>query len=130
MPILRRGRIAAAGNLDHNLPPLADLRREGGWDVTERKPLEHYLDREYPLRVVAEAGGGCVILFPDLPGCLTQVESLAEVGPMAEEIKTLWIETAYERGMEIPSPSYSEEYSGKFNVRIPHSPSRPRRAGD
>lgn len=83
--------------------------------------LGEYLAREYPLSVVAEAGGGYTILFPDLPGCMSQVDSLSEVGPVAEEIKTLWIETAYERGMEIPPPSYPEEYSGKFNLRIPRS---------
>jgi len=87
----------------------------------ERPSLTELLAREYPFSVVAEAEGGYTILFPDLPGCMSVVDSLAEAGPVAEEIKTLWIETAYERGMEIPPPSYPEEYSGKFNLRIPRS---------
>lgn len=86
-----------------------------------RKPLSYYLGLEYPFIVVAEPEGGYVISFPDLPGCMTQVESLAEVGPMAEEARNLWIETAYDHGMTIPSPSYPEEYSGKFNLRLPRS---------
>lgn len=88
---------------------------------SERPRMEEYLEREYPFSVIAEPEGGYTIVFPDLPGCMSQVESLAEVGPVAEEIRTLWIETAYERGMEIPEPSYPEEYSGKFNLRIPRS---------
>ncbi len=89
--------------------------------TNNRKPLNYYLGLEYPFDVIAEPEGGYVISFPDLPGCMTQVESLAEVGPMAEEARSLWIETAYDHGMTIPSPSHPEEYSGKFNLRLPRS---------
>lgn len=40
---------------------------------------------------------------------------------MADEARTLWIETEYESGHKIPLPSYPEEYSGKFNLRLPRS---------
>ncbi len=88
---------------------------------TTRAPLEDYLAREYPFDVIADPEGGYVIVFRDLPGCMTQVEDLAEIGPMAEEIRRLWIESEYEDGAEIPPPSYPEEYSGKFNVRLSRS---------
>lgn len=88
---------------------------------TARKRLEDYLATEYPFRVIADPEGGYVIVFPDLPGCMTQVDRVDEIGPMAEDARQGWIETAYERGMEIPPPSYPEEYSGKFNLRIPRS---------
>jgi hypothetical protein len=39
---------------------------------------------------------------------------------MAEDARTGWIETEYEEGRNIPEPSH-QEYSGKFNVRIPKS---------
>ena len=84
-------------------------------------PLEHYLALEYPFDVIADPDGGYVIRFPDLPGCLTQVEHLDEIGPMAADARSLWIETEYERGADIPMPSYPEEHSGKFNVRLPKS---------
>lgn len=83
--------------------------------------LEEYLALEYPFHVNADPEGGYVITFPDLAGCLTQVDSLDEVGPMAQEARELWIETAYEQGIDIPLPSYPEEYSGKFNLRLPRS---------
>lgn len=86
-----------------------------------RQSLEEYLALGYPFSVIADPDGGYVINFPDLPGCMTQVESLDEIGPMAQEIRTLWIETEYEEGEDIPLPSYPEEYSGKFNLRLPRS---------
>lgn len=89
--------------------------------TTMRRSLDEYLALAYPFNVVADPDGGYVILFPDLPGCMTQVEDAAEIGPMADEIKALWIETEYERGADIPLPSYPAEYSGKFNLRLPRS---------
>jgi predicted RNase H-like HicB family nuclease len=88
---------------------------------TKRRSLDEYLALQYPFNVVADKEGGYVILFPDLPGCMTQVERIEEVPAAAEEIRTLWIETEYEEGEDIPLPSYPEEYSGKFNVRLPKS---------
>src|SRR5437867_2527475 len=40
---------------------------------------------------------------------------------MAEEARQLWIRTAYDHGHEIPLPSQPDEYSGKFNPRLPRS---------
>jgi len=89
--------------------------------TSTRPSLKDCLAREYPFKVVADPDGGYVIEFPDLPGCMTQGEELDEVGPMAAEIRKLWIETAYEEEMDIPSPSYPEEYSGRFLLRLPRS---------
>ena len=91
--------------------------------AVSRHSLAYHLAQEYRFNVIAgyPDEGGYVIEFPDLPGCLTQIESLDELVPMANEIRELWIETEYERGRDIPEPSYPEEYSGKFNVRLPKS---------
>lgn len=86
-----------------------------------RKSLEEYLALEYTFTVVADPDGGYVIIFPDLPGCLTQVDSLDEIPHMVDDVRRLWIETAYEHDFDVPLPSYPEEYSGKFNVRLPRS---------
>lgn len=87
-----------------------------------RKSLEYYLSLQYPFNVIAdEDDGGYVVVFPDLPGCLTQFETLDELAEMVEEARTLWIESEYEQGHDIPLPTYPEEYSGKFLVRVPRS---------
>ena len=87
---------------------------------TAPKPLEYYLNLQYPFVAHADPDGGYVVVFPDLPGCLTQAEKLEEIPEMAEDARTGWIETEYEEGHNIPEPSY-QEYSGKFNVRLPKS---------
>lgn len=86
-----------------------------------RKPVEEHLAWQYPFTVYPDAEGGYIIVFPNLPGCMTQVERPEEIGPMAEEIRTLWIETEYEAGKDIPLPSQPEGYSGNSNPRLPRS---------
>ena len=90
--------------------------------TTEKKPLEYYLGLEYSIDIVADPDGGYVALFPDLPGCGTQGETLEETIAMAKEARELWLECEYDVDPgRIPLPSYPPEYSGKFNVRIPKS---------
>jgi predicted RNase H-like HicB family nuclease len=78
-----------------------------------RKPLERYLDLEYPALLVAEPEGGYTARFgaptqmnrhPDLKGCVAVGETREEALADLEEARRLWLETAYEHGDEIPSP--------------------------
>ncbi len=75
----------------------------------------------YPYRVEPDEDGGYVIVYPDLPGCMTQVEDAAEIGPMAEEIRELWLETAQAHSMTIPPASPTLSYSGRLEVRVPRT---------
>lgn len=90
-------------------------------ETTRRMSLEEYLALEYPFNVIADPDGGYAIEYPDLPGCMTQAETLDEIIPMAEDARTGWIEVAFDRGIEIPLPSYPVQYSGRFNLRLPRS---------
>ena len=89
--------------------------------TTTRLTLDEYLALEYPFNAIADPDGGWVIEFPDLPGCLSQADTPDEIGSMAEEARRVWIKTTYADNGDIPLPSYPEEYSGKFNVRLPRS---------
>jgi predicted RNase H-like HicB family nuclease len=90
--------------------------------LNEPRTLQDYLELEYPINVFADPDiGGYVIEYPDLPGCMTEVEVLSELPEMAEEARRLWLTTAFNQGLDIPLPSYPETYSGKFNVRLPKS---------
>ena len=89
--------------------------------TSERKSLDYYLGRAYPFQVIASEDGGYVITFPDLPGCVTQAETIDEIGPLADDARRAWIETAYGEGIPIPEPTGSPAYSGKFLVRLPRS---------
>ncbi|MBI3977673.1 MAG: type II toxin-antitoxin system HicB family antitoxin [Chloroflexi bacterium] len=85
------------------------------------RSLDEYLALGYPFHAIADPDGGYVITFPDLPGCITQADRIEEIPAMAEDARRLWLESEYEDGHDIPLPSYPEEYSGKFNVRLPRS---------
>lgn len=74
-------------------------------DDDERKPLHDYLSMQYSVHLLADPDGGYVAIFPDLPGCITQGESLQEAVAMAEDARIGWIETEYEFGHDIPLPS-------------------------
>ncbi|MBI5289161.1 MAG: toxin-antitoxin system HicB family antitoxin [Chloroflexi bacterium] len=90
----------------------------------KRRPLSYYLKLQYGFRVRVPAEGGYFVDFPDLPGAMTDSDTIEGLPPMIEEVRTLWMETAYEHGRDIPLPTiwnYDEEYSGRFNLRLPPS---------
>ncbi len=76
------------------------------------QPLAFYLDQPYSFSVIPDPDGGYFIHYPDLPGCMTQVEELAEIGPAADEIRILWLETAHDHGMNIPLPRHGQGSPG------------------
>ncbi len=88
---------------------------------TERKPLEYYLNLKYPVTLEAAPEGGYVVEIEDLPGCYSQGETVEEAIEMIEEARRLWLEVAYEDGLDIPEPRGEQEYSGKFFIRAPKS---------
>jgi antitoxin HicB len=85
----------------------------------DRKPLEYYCNLKYPVTLHPSPEGGFAIEIQDLPGCISQGETPEEACEMIEEAKKLWIESAYEDGLDIPLPRNEMDYSGKFNVRLP-----------
>ena len=87
----------------------------------EAKPLEYYLELNYPVTLHRAEEGGFAAEIEDLQGCLTQGETIEEAIENIEEARKLWIKVAYEDGLEIPIPRTDEEYSGRFLVRIPKS---------
>jgi predicted RNase H-like HicB family nuclease len=87
----------------------------------ENKPLGYYLELNYPITLYRAEEGGFAAEIEDLPGCLTQGETIEEATENIEEARQLWIKAAYEDGVEIPIPRTDEEYSGRFLVRIPKS---------
>jgi antitoxin HicB len=66
--------------------------------------LEYYLNLKYPITLYPDVEGGYVAEIKDLPGCLTQGETLEETMNNINEARELWLETAYESGDEIPLP--------------------------
>lgn len=90
---------------------------------TERESLEFYLSRKYPITIYPDSDPevGYVVEIKDLPGCMTQGETVDEAMSNIEEARQLWIEAVYEQGNDIPLPSTENHYSGRVLLRMPKS---------
>lgn len=87
----------------------------------ETMKVEDYLELPYTIEVMKDEGenyAGWFARVVELPGCMTQADTFAELSNMIREAMTVWIETALADGETIPLPR-SVEYSGRFVVRIP-----------
>ncbi|MFC2047217.1 type II toxin-antitoxin system HicB family antitoxin [Chloroflexota bacterium] len=91
----------------------------GELDRGQNRDLQYYLGKNYPILIYSAEEGGYVAEIEELPGCITQGETLEEISDRINNARQLWIEVAYEDGVEIPLPRTEHEYSGKFVVRIP-----------
>jgi antitoxin HicB len=89
--------------------------------AVERKPLEYYLNLKYPVTFYPDPEGGYVTEIEDLPGCISQGETVEEAIEMIEDARRCWLGVAYEEGLDIPVPRSEETYSGKFFIRAPKS---------
>lgn len=86
------------------------------------KDLQYYLKLPYRVILHPSEEEGYAIEVPDLPGCISQGQTIEEALKMIEDAKICWLETALENGIEIPEPVRgTEDYSGKLNIRIPKS---------
>lgn len=104
---------------------------------------------DFPMKLVYEAiftpfekGDGFTVEVPDLPGCVTEGDTLAEAIEMGQDAASGWILTELEEGNDYPKPSdhvivpegsfsnylvldmddYSERYGSKSvrkNITIP-----------
>jgi len=84
-----------------------------------RKDLDFYLNLHYPVTIHPDPDGGFVAEIEELPGCMTQGETLEEVFEAIGDAKQCWIEVAFNDGHEVPLPRDMGEYSGKILIRIP-----------
>ena len=66
-------------------------------------------------------GGGFLIEFPDLPGCMSDGETVEEAISNGSDAVKCWITVAKEKGREVPDPGGIENQSGKWVQRVPRS---------
>ena len=83
-------------------------------------------DTEYRFTVQPlseDEGGGWLVEFPDLPGCMSDGETVEEAIANGEDAKCCWIAAMKEAGRPIPPPSVepTEGFSGKRQLRGPKS---------
>jgi antitoxin HicB len=68
--------------------------------------VQNDLKLNYPITLYPDDEcGGYVVEILDLPGCLSEGETLEEAVANINEARELWLEVAYESGRSIPLPS-------------------------
>ena len=68
-----------------------------------------------------EEGGGYLIEFPDLPGCMSDGETIEEAIENGKDAIQAWLQAAKETKRIIPKPGELESQSGKWVQRVPKS---------
>lgn len=85
-----------------------------------KKNLNYYLGLSYSIRLKENEDGSYFAEIEELPGCITEGDTPKEALKMLEDAKKVWLKVALKRKINIPEPT-PEEFSGKFNVRLPKS---------
>ena len=74
------------------------------------------LPYSYILKPLSEEdGGGYLIEFPDLPGCISDGETEEEAILMGKDAIEAWVSTAKASGLNIPTPQKSKTLASKNN---------------
>ena len=86
----------------------------------KKEQINKYMKIQYRIELIPDkVDGGFVVKIPDLPGCLSQGETVKEALEQIEAAKEAWLEAALQSKKKIPLPR--ERFSGKLNIRIPKS---------
>jgi antitoxin HicB len=89
--------------------------------VKENKAMGKQIQYPFEIRPLSEEeGGGYLIIFPDLPGCMSDGETIEEAIMNGIDAVTSWVETTKEFNDPIPAPG-SSQASGRFVQRLPKS---------
>lgn len=80
-------------------------------------PFEAYTHIVRPLTI--EEGGGFLISFPELPGCMSDGETVEEATINGRDVFACYVSALIDMGREVPAPNSNADVSGKFLVRVP-----------
>ena len=81
--------------------------------------LARYLDAPYVRMIIPNAEeGGYLAEVLELPGCITDGDTLEEAYRNLQDAMAGWIEASLENGRPIPEAVGDKEYSGHFPLRM------------
>ena len=81
-------------------------------------------DNDYPFNIrklTEEEGDGYLIEYPDLPGCMSDGETIIDAITNGKDAVHTWLIAAKEAGRDVPEPQQIEIQSGKWVQRVPKS---------
>lgn len=88
------------------------------------KDLDYYMSLPYTIQIKPikdESGEYYFATVAELDGCQSDGKTLAEAYESVREAMEGYIQVKLDFGDPIPEPEGEDEYSGKFNLRVPKS---------
>ena len=85
------------------------------------KTVDYYTALPYTIELQKDPEEGWFVRVKELPGCMSQGDTMAEALTMIRDAMAAWLEVALADGLPIPEPQSEEDYSGKFLVRVPRT---------
>jgi antitoxin HicB len=83
--------------------------------------VERLMRLPYRRELISYDDGTWFAQITELPGCMTEGDSVSEALEMLADAMRLWFTDALMSNDKIPVPAGELTYSGKFQVRIPPS---------
>jgi predicted RNase H-like HicB family nuclease len=80
-----------------------------------------YLKRPYGRVVIPEQDGTFRAEIVEFAGCIAVGDTAAEALANLESVAESWLQATIAKGLRVPEPIESTEYSGKLVVRLPKS---------
>jgi len=84
--------------------------------------VERYMALPYRIELIPDPNdGGWVVAIPDLPGCLSQGDTVEEAMEMIRDAQRGWLAVSLENDATIPAPRDIDEYGRRLNVIVPRT---------
>lgn len=84
-----------------------------------KEEVEAILARPYTRELIKNEDGTWFARVVEFPGCMTEGETSQEAIENLDEAMAAWVEVKLEDNNPIPAPLSTEQYSGKFLMRVP-----------
>ena len=77
------------------------------------KNVATYMSLPYTYEVTPNPSGAFVASVKELPGCMSQGDTIEHATSRLRELMKLWFSVCLEDGTEIPVPEDTKKYSGR-----------------
>ena len=87
--------------------------------IPMKEEVKAILARPYTREMIKNEDGTWFARIVEFAGCMTEGDTAEEAFGNLENAMSAWVETHMEDGDSIPLPLTSDQYSGKFLMRVP-----------
>ena len=87
--------------------------------IPMREEVKGILARPYTRELIKNEDGTWFARVVEFAGCMTEGSTAEEAIENLDEAMAAWVEVKIEDGDPIPAPLSTDQYSGKFLMRVP-----------